>query len=296
LARRPCRVTLVQTGPASPVKEENVDRNLRLLNSLAGKTDFVLFPELSTTQYWVTGQFSRKYFETADSIDGSTVKRFAQKAREISSYVLLPFYEKGATEGEYFSSVAVLGPDGTLVKGRMPDGRVVRSYRKNHLSKEQFRDLVLDEVLYMKVGSGFPTFPTKFGKIGVLICRDRWFPESWRTLALCGAEIIFVATASPGGLTDLFVPSMRTWARENQVFGAISNKVGRERVDGRTVSYCGSSCVVGPDADLIKSASDDRPQIITAEIDLSEVSLVRQLLPNYRDRRPEIYSEITKPR
>lgn len=296
MPERTCRISLIQSGPAFEDKEKNVEGNLSLLKPLAGKTDFVLFPELSTTQYWPIAPFRRKRFADSEPIDGKTVKRFARKAAEISSYILLPFYERGEVEGEYFSSVALLSPEGTLVNGLMPDGRTVSSYRKNHLSKEHFRDLVLDEVSYMRTGTGFPVFNTRFGKVGILICRDRWFPESWRSLGLSGARVVFVATASPSGLTDLFIPSMRTWARENQVYGAICNKVGREKVERRTANYCGSSCIVGPDASLVKNASDRRPEILTARVDLSRVELVRQLLPNYRDRRPEIYTEITKRR
>lgn len=296
MPKRKCRLTLVQTGPASPDKEKNIRDNLRILDSLDGKTDFVLFPELSTTQYWVIEKFNRKYFAEAEGTDGETVRLFADKAKEISSYVLLPFFEKGRISGEYFSSVALLGPDGSLVSGVLSGGRKVDSYRKNHLSKEEFRDLVLDEVSYMRTGSGFPVFPTEFGKVGVLICRDRWFPESWRTLGLLGAEIVFVATATSGGLKDLFVPSMRTWARENQVFGVIANKVGTEKVGKRSATYCGLSSVVGPDAGVLGSAGDKKPEVLTVEIDLAMVEEVRQLLPNYRDRRPELYSEIVKQR
>jgi len=287
---------LVQTGPASSSRRENVERNLKLLDRLKGKTDFVLFPELSTTKYWVTGRFDRKRFADAEAIDGPTVRAFARKAREISSHILLPFYEKGDVEGEFFSSVVILSPYGKVVEGAMPDGRRVRSYRKNHLSKEHFRDLVIDEVSYMRAGQGFPVFSTKYGKIGVLICRDRWFPESWRMLGLAGAEIVFVPTASAGSLKDLFVPSMRTWCRENQVFGAIANKVGKENVGRRATDYFGLSCVVGPDARLIKACSDRLPGVLTVQVDLTAVSVTRQLLPNYRDRRPELYAEISRPR
>lgn len=275
---------------------KNVERNLSMLDPLKGKTDFVLFPELSTTKYWVTGTFDRRYFADAETINGPTVGAFARKAKEISSYILLPFYEKGDVEGEFFSSVVILSPSGKIVDGVMPDGRRVKSYRKNHLSKEHFKDLVIDEVSYMRAGQGFPVFNTQYGKIGVLICRDRWFPESWRVLGLAGAEIVFVPTASAGSLKDLFVPSMRTWCRENQVFGAIANKVGKERVGPRVSDYFGLSCVVGPDASPIKVSGDRLSGTLTAQVDLEAVSVTRQMLPNYRDRRPELYAEISKPR
>jgi len=286
----------VQTGPASSSRKENAERNLSLLDRLKGKSDFVLFPELSTTKYWVTGRFDKRHFAEAEAIDGPTVRAFARKAKEISSYVLLPFFEKGGVEGEFFSCVVILSPSGRVVEGVMPDGRRVKSYRKNHLSKEHFKDMVIDEVSYMRAGQGFPVFPTRYGKIGVLICRDRWFPESWRMLGLGGAEVVFVPTASAGSLKDLFVPSMRTWCRENQVFAAIANKVGKETVGGRATDYFGLSCVVGPDASLIKASSDRLPEVLTVQVDLNAVSVTRQLLPNYRDRRPELYTEISRPR
>jgi N-carbamoylputrescine amidase len=295
VAKRNCKVAVVQLGPESPDKRENVKNNLSMIDSVKEKVDFVLFPEMSTTQYWVTGKFNKMHFEDAESVDGPAVKMFAKKAKQISSFILLPFFEKGEIEGEYFNSVVLLSPEGKVVEGRLPNGEKVLTYRKNHLSKEHLKDLKLDEINYMRAGKGFPIFQTEFGKIGILICRDRWFPESWRTLGLLGAEMILIATASTIGLQDLFVHSMRTWTREHQVFGIIANKVGREKVDKRTVNYCGLSCVVGPDGKVIKCASD-KPEVLTASIDLSEVARVRQLLPNYRDRRPELYTEITKSR
>lgn len=296
MARRACRLALVQTGPASPRRSENVERNLKLLDRLKGRSDFVLFPELSTTKYWVAGRFDPRRFADAEPLDGPTVAAFAKKAREISSYVLLPFYEKGAVEGEYFSSVVLLSPTGRVVEGVMPDGRRVKAYRKNHLSNERFRDLVIDEVSYMRPGTGFPVFPTKHGKVGVLVCRDRWFPESWRMLGLGGAELVFVPTASGGSLKDLFIPSMRTWCRESQVFGAIANKVGRETAGGRSTDYFGLSCVVGPDASVVRACGERLPEVMLTRVDLGQVSEVRRLLPNYRDRRPELYAQISQPR
>jgi N-carbamoylputrescine amidase len=256
-------------------------------------TNFLLFPELATTQYWCRAPFSQKYFRYAEPLDGTTIRKFAHKAKELGAHILLSFFESAEAGKEYYSSVAVLSPGGELVKGSLPDGRQVDSYRKVHLSDEQFRDLVIDETRYMRSGSGFPVFQTEFGRIGILVCRDRWFPESWRVLALQGAEIIFVATASAKSLQDLFIPSMRTWGREHQVFSVIANKVGREVVGKTVTQYCGSSCIVGPDGRLVKRAGNSRPRLVAAKVDLSEVKEVRRQLPNYRDRRPHLYGPVT---
>ena len=120
----------------------------------------------------------------------------------------------------------VIGPDGSLIPGLLPSGEEVPVYRKNAISSYNWGGAVNDEKYYFRHGPGFPTFPTAIGRLGVLVCYDRWFSEAWRVLALEGAEVICVPNASSGAVSELFVPSIRTWSAQNVVFSG-SRQPGR---------------------------------------------------------------------
>ena len=129
---RPVSVALIQCGSATESKEENLKSNLRLLDKAAQKNpDFICFSELSTTPYFPMSEYDNEYFEWAEPIPGPTTSVLAEKARQHQCYIIAPFFEK--TELEYYNSAVVLGPDGDIVQGKLPGGRVVGCYRKNHI-------------------------------------------------------------------------------------------------------------------------------------------------------------------
>lgn len=288
-------ISMVQTGPLGKNKRENVKNIINLINKASEEhPDFIVFPELCTTPYFPTGGYDREFFNWAETIPGETTNLVSKKAKSAGCIIVLPVYEKGKVEGMYYNSVALIGQNGELMYGTLPNSTKVHCYRKNHLSKESFRGFTLDETFYMGLGFGFPVFATKKAKVGILICRDRWFPESWRSLALQGAEIIFCPTASSGMFSESYIRSLRTWSQENQLFAVGCNKVGTEKVE-RLIHYFGSSCIVGPMGEIIAQVSNEKEQaIITATIDLSEIQRVRRGLPNYKDRRPNLYGIVTQ--
>lgn len=192
-----------------------------------------------------------EYSNWAEPIPGPTIRLLGEKAKEYGCHIIAPIFEKGPVEGEYYNSAALISPDGNLVYGTLPDGTKVKCYRKNHLSRSTVKDRVVDEHFYMKAGPGFPIFQAKKATIGVLICRDRMFPEAWRVLALQGAEIVFVPIASSGLFKEQFIRGMRTWAEENQLFIVGCNRGGMEDLEGRKVQYFGLSCICGPSGKLI---------------------------------------------
>ena len=207
---------------------------------------------------------------------------------------MAPFFERGVVAGEHFNSVAVIGPDGRLLPGRLPHGTPVSVYRKNAVSAYRWGEVVNDEKYYFKPGSGFAVFDTPLARIGVLICLDRWFPEAWRVLALCGAEVICVVNASAGDVDTLFVPMMAVSAAQNVVFTVAVNRAGDEEVAGRRATYYGQSCIVDPAGKVLAQASRDAPEALVATLDLDEVAGVRQRRTIYRDRRPELYGAVTE--
>lgn len=283
-------VLAVQTGPAGPDLEENLEAATALARSAQVRADLVVFPELYSRPFWCVGASRPEYFAWAEPTDGPTVRSGGKLARELGAVVVVPFFEKGRVEGGYFNSAAVIGPDGDLVSGRLPDGSAVEVYRKNALSAYRWGDQVNDEKFYFRPGPGYPVFDTPAGKVGVLICLDRWFPEAWRVLALGGAEVVCVVNASQGDVDDLFVPSMRTCAAQNVVHTVAVNRVGAEEVEGRRVSYYGRSCVIDPLGMVRAEAPPGAgPCTVTAGIDLAGVASARHRRTMYRDRRPELY-------
>ena len=190
---RAINLCLVQPGPASPSKEENIQRGLNLIDLAAQEpVDLIVFPEMFTTQFFCVGFTDPKFMDLAETIPGPATQIFGEKARERDCHILLPIYEKGPREGEFYNSAVLIGPDGKVIEGILPDGTRLPAARKNYISHFRWGEMVNDEKFYFRLGSGHPVFETDLGKIGCLICYERWFPEGWRVLALNGAELILL--------------------------------------------------------------------------------------------------------
>jgi N-carbamoylputrescine amidase len=286
-------VVAAQTGPVNAPPEAVVDQVFADVDTATdGRIDLVVLPELFSRPFWCVGLSDPTFFDWAEPIDGPTVTRGRERAAAMGCHAVVPFFERGERPGEHYNSAVVVGPDGRLVDGVLPDGRRVHTYRKNALSAFNWDGIRNDEKYYFREGNGYPVFSTGIGRIGVLICYDRWFPEAWRLLGLAGAEIVCVPNASTGAGGELFVASMRTWAAQNVVFAVGVNRVGTESVGGVTTGYYGRSCVTTPRGRLLAEGSDTAAAPVVAEIDMDEVRRARLDLTMYRDRRPELYGPI----
>jgi N-carbamoylputrescine amidase len=212
------RVAAIQTGPANPDRKANLETAVAQLQEIEPRPDLVVFPELFALPFWCVGLSHPRYFDWAEGLDGPTLTTLGAAARAMRNYVLAPFFERGGVEGEYFNSAALLGPDGRPIPGRLPSGERVPTYRKNAISAYQWDGHENDEKYYFRPGCGFPVFDIGLGKVGILICYDRWYPEAWRVLALQGAQIILVPNASEGYVSEMFVPLIRACAAQHLVF------------------------------------------------------------------------------
>lgn len=285
----------VQTGAAGESLEDNLARATALVDE-APPSQLIVFPELFARPFWCVGAADPAYYDWAEPADGPTVTAMGKLAREHEAVVVAPFFERAEPEGVYYNSAAVLGPDGQRIDGRLPDGATVPAYRKNALTAYRWDEQVNDEKFYFRPGPGFATFDTPLGRLGVLICLDRWFPEAWRVLALAGAEIVCVVNASTGDVDDLFVPSMRTCAAQNEVFTVAVNRAGAETVAGRTVRYYGRSALIGPDGTVLSAAEHADAGVVAAEFDPGEIVRMRRRRALFRDRRPELYTALVEER
>ena len=295
---REVTIAVIQQGPNSPDKAKNIEAAKKAIDEAnkGERADFIVFPELATTQFFAVGLGDEDYFKQAETLPGPATKALGEKAKQYQNHILMGIFEKGEAEGEHYNSEVVIGPNGNIIKGTRDDGTVFPAARKNYLGSIKVGTKHTDEKLYFKPGPGHILFETKLAKIGIVICYDRWFAESYRCLSLMGAEIIFVAAAAAGYVSELWAMALRIHAAENELFVVGCNKAGLEKVKSEETTYFGMSCIIGADGRIIEQAPEREPAIIKAKIDLDEIAEARQRLQIYRDLRPEIYGIMTKPR
>jgi N-carbamoylputrescine amidase len=220
-----------------------------------------------------------KWYRTAEPVPGPITERFAPLAKKHRMVLILPVYEM-EQEGVYYNAAAVLDADGSYL-GKMRKVHIPHTYPG------------FWEKFYFKPGTlGFPVFQTAYARIGIFICYDRHFPECARILALKGAEILFNPSATTEGksryLWELEQPAQ---AVANGVFIGANNRVGLEKPweFGR---FYGSSYFVDPRGKIIIRGSEDRDELVAADLDLDQIREVRDGWQFFRDRRPELYGEI----
>ena len=273
------RAALVQSEWTGD-KESMIEKNFGLARTAAEQGAQVLcFQEIFTTPYFCNVQDPANY-DTAEEIpDGPTVKRVIDLARETGMVIVAPIYEK-VDEGTFYNTAAVI--DG--------DGEFLGIYRKTHIPQVKG----FWEKFYFRPGNlGYPIFDTKVGRIGVYICYDRHFPEGWRVLGLKGAKIVFNPSATTRGhsayLWQLEQPAA---AVANEYFVGAINRVGRE--DLEDADYYGSSYFASPRGQMIGgTASDTKDEVLVRDLDMSMIEDVRRQWAFYRDRRPEVYGEVS---
>ena len=269
-------------------REANVRTAIRLVREAAGRgAKIICLPELFSTMYFCV-ETRQEYFDWAEPIPGPTIDRMAEVARETGTVLIAPIFER-APDGLFYNAAAVLDPD----------GRVIGKYRKSSIP---FMDVARsseprgNEKFYFEPGDlGFPTFPTPFGRIGILICYDRHFPEAARVLGLDGAEIVFVPTATTGMTQYLWDLELRAHAVTNIYYVCGVNRVGVD-VGGSARNHFGSSVIVNPRGEILARGSDTHEDIVTADLDLSAIPELRALWGYYRDRRPDMYGPVVEQR
>jgi N-carbamoylputrescine amidase len=272
------RVACIQMQPVFGNVAANVARSLELIDRTASQgADLAVLPELANTGYMFTSR--EEAFSLAEQIPGGpSVTAWAERAARHGMHIVAGITERSGQD--LYNSAVVIGPEG-----------YIGTFRKVHLWNE--------ENLFFEPGNlGFPVFHTPIGRIGVAICYDGWFPETFRLCALQGADIVCVPTnwvPIPGqaeGREAMANILAMAAAHSNSIFIACADRVGVERgqpFEGQSliVSYTGWP-VVGP-------ASRDAEDILIAEVDLGEARRKRnwnafnQIL---RDRRADVYDEM----
>ena len=264
------------------------------IDAVGPEADLIMPTELSTTAYFPVLR-DAAFKAWAEPLDGEVVCAVARRARTYRATILFPLYlDLG---GRQQNAVLVIGPDGRLIDGVCADGSAERFFAKIHLPDSRRGSGGLDEPFYFAPGDRFPVFDTPAGRIGVLLCYDRRFPEAWRSLVFAGAELIVVPACVPfwkpgarASTADMFVTELRTRACENGVFVACCNRAGEQRLRDVVSRFVGQSCVIDPTGAVLKIAPGDEAATVLADVDLDEVARVRRRLTILRDRRPDAYA------
>ena len=276
-------VGLVQMA-CSPDADKNLQCAMDSIRTATKKgAQIICLPELFLTQYFCQTEDTRN-FSLAEPLPGPTSDTFSKLAKELEVVLIVPLFEK-RTQGIYHNTAIVIDADGS----------VAGTYRKMHIPD----DPCFFEKFYFTPGdTGFKSFSTRFGKIGVLICWDQWFPEAARLTCLSGAQFLFYPTAI--GYQDedakesiqqitAWETIQRSHAISNGVFLGSVNRVGRENA----LTFWGRSFICNPFGKVIGQAENE-PQILIAQCSLPEIESVRQNWPFLRDRRVDAYQGLSK--
>lgn len=251
----------------------------------------ICLPELYSSHYFCQSEDVANY-SLAEPLYGTSFNAFSALAAELGVVIIVPFFEK-RMPGVYHNSAYIIDADGTEAG----------LYRKMHIPDDPH----FYEKFYFTPGDlGFKNHKTQKGNIGTLICWDQWYPEAARLTALQGAEVLFYPTAigwHPREKAEYGVKQHGAWmnvmkghAVANGIFVAAANRIGLEKYvpDTAGIEFWGSSFICGPQGEILAQASHDKEEIIMAEVDLHLLEDVRQNWPFFRDRRIDMYNNITK--
>ena len=283
------RVALIQMR-CSMDPAENLSRACAMLRDAAsGGARMACLPELFRTLYFCQEEVTER-FELAETIPGPTTDALAAVAKEGAMVVIGSLFEKRAP-GLYHNTAVVIDSDGSL-RGR---------YRKMHIPD----DPLYYEKYYFTPGDlGFKVFPTRFGRVGTLVCWDQWYPEAARLTALQGAEILFYPTAigwHPAEKDQFGTAQASAWetiqrshAIANGVYVAAVNRVGHEGPAGGGLEFWGGSFLADPFGRILAKAGPDNEEILVGDCDPKLLEETRRNWPFLRDRRIDAYGPITE--
>jgi N-carbamoylputrescine amidase len=250
--------------------------------------EIVCLEELFRSQYFCQTE-DHGHFALAEPVPGPGTEALSKLAAELGVVIIASLFERRA-EGLYHNTAAIIDAD----------GRYLGKYRKMHIPD----DPQYYEKFYFTPGDlGFLAWDTKFGRIGVLVCWDQWYPEAARLTALAGAQILFYPTAIgwlPAEKAEHGAQQQAAWeaiqrshAIANGVYVCAVNRVGHEGPAGGGIEFWGGSFVADPGGRIVAKAGQGE-EVLVAACDLGKVDATRTHWPFLRDRRIDAYGDLTK--
>jgi beta-ureidopropionase len=261
------------------IRDAMLNKHLPFIEE-AGKrgVQILCLQEVFNGPYFCPSQ-DAKWCDIAEAVPGPTTELMQEIAKRHKMVIIVPIYEREMA-GVYYNTAAVIDADGTYLG----------KYRKNHIPQTSG----FWEKYFFKPGNlGYPTFQTRYAKIGVYICYDRHFPEGARLLGLHGAEIVFNPSATVAGLSQyLWKLEQPAHAVANGYFMGCINRVGTE-APWNIGKFYGNSYFVDPRGNFLATGSEENDELVVADLDLSMIEQVRRTWQFYRDRRPDTYEDMT---
>jgi N-carbamoylputrescine amidase len=260
-----------------------------IAKAAAAGANVVCLPELFRTQYFCQRQ-DPALFDLAESIPGPTSERLAAAARARGMVIIGSIFERRAA-GIYHNTAVLFDADGSIAG----------VYRKMHIPDDP---LYFEKYYFTPGDQGFPAFDTRFGKIGMLVCWDQWYPEAARLSTLDGAELIVYPTAigwHPREKNEYGKAQHEAWelmqrshAVANGVYVAAVNRTGHEGAPDAGLEFWGGSFVCDPAGVILSRAGHDREDVIVCPCDPARIENTRRHWPFLRDRRIDTYDDLTR--
>jgi N-carbamoylputrescine amidase len=286
---------IVKLGLIQSAASVNPDANLKKTLALAERAaksgaNIICTQELFRSQYFCQSE-DHANFKLAEPIPGPSTAALQKLARKFRVVIVASLFEKRRA-GVYHNTAAIIDAGGELLG----------IYRKMHIPE----DPLYHEKFYFTPGDlGFRAWQTRYGRIGVCVCWDQWYPEAARLTALKGAEILFYPTAigwHPSEKAVYGVNQHSAWetiqrghAVANGCYVAVVNRTGLERpIGGDGIEFWGQSFVAGTSGQIISKASQENEEILLTPVDLASVDVTRTHWPFLRDRRIDAYGDLTK--
>jgi N-carbamoylputrescine amidase len=270
----------------------NLRRTLELANAAADQgAQIISTQELFRSPYFCQSEDHANFALAEEIPNGPSTRAFMELAKKRGVVIVASLFEKRAA-GVYHNTAAIIDADGTYLG----------KYRKMHIPD----DPLFYEKFYFTPGDlGFKAWDTKFGRIGVLICWDQWFPEAARLTAMQGAQILFYPTAigwHPDEKDKYGHAHHSSWetiqrahAVANGCYVAVTNRVGHETpIGGAGIEFWGQSFIANTSGEIVAKAGVQKEQILVHEIDLATVDVTRTHWPFLRDRRIDAYGDLTR--
>jgi len=282
------RVTCAQTGAVSPSTPllKTIEKACGMIKAAAeARADLILFPELFLHPFFpndLKSDFDDFFLDPS----GPEIGRLKDCCSKEGVAAILPVGERSG----------ILRYNSALYVDMR--GRLRGSYRKTHIPAyfptDQPGGTGSYEKLFFTPGNVLPTFEAKGERFGIQTCNDRLFPEASRVLALAGARILFMPISystydQPERRRANWDAILRARAIENGVYVVACNRVGREGPR----CHLGTSMIVSPTGEVLATGSDKHEEIITVDLDSGPLNDARLGMPWWRDRRPELYKELS---
>jgi N-carbamoylputrescine amidase len=270
--------------------EENLAKALVRIDDAANRgAQVICLQELFRSQYFCQKE-DPTLFDLAEPIPGPSTEALATAAKKHQVVIVGSLFER-RDAGVYHNTAVVLDADGALLG----------TYRKMHIPDDP---LYYEKYYFTPGDQGYRTFDTRYGRFGVLVCWDQWYPEGARLTALQGAKVLFYPTAigwHPSEQAKYGTSQREAWktiqrahAIANGVYVAAVNRVGHEGAASGGLQFWGSSFVSDPFGVLISEAAEDHEEVLVVQCDLTHLENVRRHWPFLRDRRIDSYGDIVR--